>query len=174
MPMTYDEFRASDLYFQAIPGAAMRVRLTSEQDSSIVLVGTSSLSVRATVEQIEIEEGGNDGPTEIVTGAWKGRINGSIYATSYRIDAGAMLTRTPSAAPVLTSTLSWTVEVFDGPRFPGAVAASPKDRVRWAARGLRLGDSDTNTGARGDVRMSIDGPFLYLYNGAQWAAENSS
>lgn len=161
---TYAEFTASGPYREALAGALVGFRMICDADPSLEVTGLLDFSYNAETEQIPIEECGNEGTTEIVTGRVSYSFNLSLVIRPREIDNFL-----PTRATFLERQ-PWSMVAVYGPRHPAAIAALPDERVLFALNGMRFSSYNVQNGARGDVRGSVQGVAVEFLSGAEYAA----
>lgn len=167
MPVsTYAEFAASSYYDGNVAGAQFAVRLICNDNPTLDFTGLADFSPSAEVEKLPIEEGGNAGPSEVVTGRIDHRFSGSIFITSRVID-GFLPTQS-----TFLDRRNWTILVFDGTEWPEGQDAKGGMRVRYALLEAHFSSFSIQHGARGEVRGSFQGLAVRMQSGEEYAAEN--
>lgn len=161
---TYAEFTASPEYKQALAGAQLGVRMVCREDPTKEIIGLADFSFNSQSEVLDIEEGGNEGVTELVMGRVRYSFQGSLFVRSSNIDNFM-----PTRATFLENQ-TWDIVVYDGARWPAAQDASPKVRVRYALRNCKFESNSFQHGASGDVRSSFSGKAVEFLSGVEYAA----
>lgn len=163
---TYAEFTDSAYYTANLAGAQLTVRMICDDDPALDFVGLGDFSPSAEVEKLPIEEGGNAGPSEIVTGRIDHRFSGSIFITSEVLDGFV-----PTQSTFLDRR-RWTVLVFDGTEWPEGRNAKGGARVRYCLLEAHFSSVSIQHAARGDVRGSFQGLCKRMQNGEEYATKN--
>ena len=162
---TYTQFSATDQYASSLPGAGVRIIIYKVNDDglSAVWIGTSLTGINASepIELIPVEEAGNEGVDEIVTGRigpvtanvegiwspkindllpWRGSFLGAGSGEEYVIQEVIGDGRTGEGLPVL---------IYEGAKIGGVSHAH---------------------GARGNKTFSLQFTAKWRYPGQPWAA----
>ena len=166
MPDDYSTWAGGAYYTANLAGAQLAVRFICDDDTSLGFVGVGDFAPSAEVEKISIEEGGNAGPSEIVTGRINHGFSGSVFVTSKKIDDFL-----PTQATFLNRR-RWTILVYDGPEWPDGRDATGGVRVRYCCLQAHISSFNINHSARGEVRGSFQGLCVEMLNGEQYADKN--
>ena len=159
----YTEFADSPDYNSSPAGAQLAVKLVSDADASLSIVGLTSHDLRGDLEIVPIHEGGEAGVREFARGAATYRGNGSLFFTSQRGD-----TLSVSQSNFLQLG-PFTAYVYDGAAWEQTAGV-----VRYVVQGLVFESVSIRHGAQGETQMDFSYAARNWIMGAEWAATSSA
>lgn len=164
--MLYSAYMASEAYSQRQPGAGVRtIILEPDVSAEPIIVGFTGSNGGDDFEQLPVEEGGEAGTNEIVTGRSTSNISLSGNFSAERND-------------VLQSRLtflgtgngrSYLVLRVTGEGRIGSGADSLADfTVIEAYEGVKFSSYRSSVGARGFITFDLQGMCIRRYTGEEW------
>lgn len=163
--MKYAEYMQSDAYPQRQPGAGIRIIVLEPAVSAEpILVGFTGSNGGDDVEQLAVEESGEAGTNEIVTGRISSNISLSGNFSAERNDTlQSRLTFLGSG-----NGRSYTVLRVTGEGRIGTDDVTGEFVVLEAFEGVKFSSYRSSVGARGFVTFDLQGTCIRRYTGKEW------
>lgn len=158
----YSELQADPAYRTTWAGAAIRVMLVNESNTSIKFVGlTTSLNINTNFEQMPVEESGAEVADEITTGRSDCALSMSVLWTPEKSD------QAPTAENFIGQGY-WTL-------LGSSASKRPKEAtILFAVRGCKFSNRGDQFASRGQATMSLSAVARKHQSGAEWAAESGT
>lgn len=159
----YAEFQDSEFYGASPAGAQIAVKLVSDRDPTVQLVGMVQWSWDAELETISVHEGGEAGAREIARGAAAYRGNGSMFFTAKRGDTiGVSQDSFLKLGP-------FTAYAYAGDAWEDTAGV-----IYYVIEGLHFERASMRHGAQGDTVVDVSWVALNVKMGAEWAAYSAT
>lgn len=166
--MLYAQYQATEAYVQKTAGAGIRIAIYRATDPKPLIASTTGINARDDFETVPIEEAGEDGVNEIVTGRHTGSGSLNGFFTPERNDI------LPSRQNFLESGngIEYTILEVTGDRRVGT-ETNGDAVVLNAYTGVKISSYSHAVGARGVVGFDMAFTYTHRFSGEEWAARGA-
>lgn len=157
----YADLKASDQYDAKIAGSAVGVVIYNANDPSDIIIGAAtSLTAQEGFEQVPVEEAGNDGTDEFVTGRHSGTGSMSAFWTPKWAD------QVPTRQQFIDREFVIIKTIAPNRRRNGVDLAGA---VIEAFIGVKINSVNAQHGARGAMMLDLGFVYSRKFNAKEWA-----